>query len=393
MRIFSFDGKRDINRIYVSHTLRNVALSVISVYIPIFLLTIGFSLSKTIAFFIVFHSAGLLFALLICPIMIRKWGLARMLKFYYPIEICFFILLNFLSVLPSLFWFIAVMGGIATFSYWIPINILLIKHAEVEKMGSDLANFFALPKVFCILGPFVSAVLIPLIGFWPVFAIVIIGLILSYLPLAGIRNSEITSSFDFKISRAWSKLRERKLLFALEGFDNILEESEWFWGIFVFLTIGTLRAPGIVGGLEALGGAVFTLIIGKYANKRAKILIPIASVCLIIIWGARVFIYNPLLIYIATIIASFVMTFFLVSYFSMIYRSVKNQQEEEFLILREIPTVLGRMIVFGAILMTIANPRLFFILPIFATFLLLAILFYKRHSSQFDFGSKHSIDG
>lgn len=228
MKIFFFNGTRDIYRIYVSHTLREVALSVISVYIPIFLLTIGFSLSQTVVFFMIFHSAGLLFALLICPTMIRKWGLARMLKFYYPIEICFFVLLNFLPVSPSLFWIIAVMGGIATFSYWIPINILLIKHAESEKMGSDLANFFALPKVFCILGPLVSAMLIPLIGFWPVFAVVIVGLFLSYLPLANIRDSATTSSFDFRISRAWSKLRERKLLFALEVFNNIIEESEWF---------------------------------------------------------------------------------------------------------------------------------------------------------------------
>ena len=58
MKFFSFENKRDIYRIHVSHTLHNVALSVISVYIPIFLLTQGFSLSKTVLFFIAFHSVG-----------------------------------------------------------------------------------------------------------------------------------------------------------------------------------------------------------------------------------------------------------------------------------------------------------------------------------------------
>lgn len=378
MKLFSFHNKRDIYRIHVSHTLHNVALSIISVYIPISLLTLGYSLSKTITFFIAFHLTGLLFVLLICPPLIRKWGLIRLLKIYYPLEIGFFVLLNFLSVLPGLFWIIAIIGGLATFSYWIPLKILLIKNAELEKMGSDVANFFALPKVFGILGPLVSAALIPLIGFWPVFTIVIVGLILSYLPLRGIRTSEITQSFDFRPLRAWSKLRERKLLFLLEGFDNIVEESEWFWGIFVFLIIGALEAPGIMGSLEALGGAAFTVIVGKYANKSSKILIPIASAGLVITWVVRVFIENALPAYIITLVASFVMTLFLISYFSMIYRTVKNRQEEEFLLLREIPTVLGRMVVFGTILITVANPRLFFLLPIITTIVLLSIFISRK---------------
>ena len=378
MNFFSFDGRRDIYRIHVSHTLHNIALSIVSVYIPIFLLTLGYSLSKTITFFIVFHLAGLLFALFICPSLIRRWGLVRLFKIYYPLEISFFILLHFLSVVPSLFYTAAIMGGLATFAYWVPLNILLIKNIKSEEMGSDLANFFALPKVFGIVGPSISAILIPLVGFWPIFIIVIIGLVLSYLPLLGIRNNEIAQSFDFQISHAWSKLRERKLLFLLEGFDNIIEESEWFWGIFVFLIIGTLQAPGIVGSLEALGGAIFTVIVGKYANKSVKVLIPIASVGLIITWFARVFIENALPAYSITLIASFFMTLFLVSYFSMIYRAVKNQQEEEFLLLREIPTVLGRMVVFGTILITVENPRLFFVLPILTMIILLAVFVSRR---------------
>ncbi len=378
MKLLSFKNKREIYRIHLSHTLHNVALSVVSVYIPIFLLTLGFSLTKTIAFFATYHVAGLLFTLMVCPYLVRRWGLVRLLKLYYPIEICFFVLLNFLPTMPSLFWIIASVGGLATFSYWVPMNILLIKHAEAENMGSDLANFFALPKVFGILGPLISAALIPLVGFWPIFALVMIGLILSYLPLASIKNSEITTSFNFRITRAWKKIRERKLLFELEGFDNIIEESEWFWGIFAFLLIGTLHAPGIIGSLEAFGGAVFTVIVGKYANKSAKMLIPLASAGLITVWVIRIFIESALSAYMITTVASFVMTLFLVSYFSMIYKVVKNQKEEEFLLLREIPTVLGRMIVFSTILLTAGNPRFFFILPIATTFVLLAVFWSKK---------------
>lgn len=383
MSFFSFTNKRNIYRIHTSHTLRNVALSIISVYVPIFLLSLGYSLAKTITFFIVFHGIGLVFALTFCPFLIRKWGLVRSLKFHYPIQICFFLLLNFLPVAPKLFWVIAVVGGLATFTYWIPMNILLLRHTEMEKMGSDLANFFALPKVFGILCPLISAILIPIVGFWPIFILVIIGLTISYLPLASIHGSVEVKSFDFQLARAWKRLREQKLLFLLEGFDNIIEESEWFWGIFVFLIIGTLNAPGIVGSLEALGGALFAVIVGKYANKNAKVLIPIASIGLAITWIIRIFINSAFPAYVITVIASFAMTLFMVSYFSLIYKKVKNKKEEEFLILREIPTVIGRMIVFVTILITINNPRLFFALPIFAILILFVIFSLKKEQLSF----------
>ncbi len=378
MKFFSFADKREIYRIHVLHSLRGFASSIISVYVPIFLLTLGYSLSKVIIFFIVFHITGLLFTIFVCPILIRKLGPVRLIKIYYPLEISYLILLNFLSAFPSLFFVIAIMGGLAMFSYWIPVKILLIKKAEKEKMGSDLANFFVLPKVFGIIGPLISAGLIPLIGFWPVFLIAISILVFSYLPLIGISGREIIQNFDIRLSRVWSKLRERKSLFILELFDDIVGQSEWFWGIFVFLIIGTLEAPGIVGSLNTLGSIIFTIIVGKYANKNSKVLVPIASVCIAIVWIARVFIEKALSAYLITIVASFVMTFFLVSYFSTIYRTVKNQQEEEFLILREIPMVLGRLIVFGAILITANSPRLFFALPIFATLVFLVVFMSTR---------------
>lgn len=378
MKFFSFENKREIHRIYIAHTLRRVVLSVVGIYIPIFFLTLGFSLTKIILFFVIFHFSGLLFTLTTLPYLFQKWGTMRVLKIYYPLEISFYILLYVLPFVPALFWIAAFVGGLATFIYWVPMNILLLKHSQADNMGSDLAMFFAFPKALGIAGPLIGAILIPFVGFWPVFSVAMLGLAATYLPLAGIRNSELDVSFDFRLSHVWRKLRERPFLFVLEGFDNIIEESEWFWGIFVFLIIGTLEAPGIVGSLEALGAAMFTVVVGTYANQNAKLLIPIASVGLILGWVVRIGINSALSVYIVTLATSFIMTFFLVSYVSFIYQSVKHKKEEEFLILREIPTVIGRMIVFGAILLTVNNSRFFFMLPIIAILLLLAIFWWKK---------------
>ncbi len=376
MRIFGVAFSRDIHRIQLAHTLRSVALSFVGVYVPIFLLTHGFSLSDTIIFFVVFHAFGLAFGLTMCPLAMRRWGMTQTLRASYFPQIAFFVALHFLPQISFVWPIVAVLGGIATFAYWMPLNILFVKHAETKKMGSDLGLFFALPKIFGVAGPLVSAAVIPFFGFWPMFIVAGCGLILSYLPLIAIEKHELMA--EFRLSQSIQKIRKRKFLFFLEGFDNIIEESEWFWGIFVFLLIGSLVTPGIVGGLEALGGALFAILVGKFANQHALKLIPIASVGLMALWAIRFFIESPFSAYLASLSTSFVMTLFIVTYFSFIYKKIKNDDEETFLILREIPTVLGRFVVFGCILLTAVQPKYFFILPIFAISLLLLFLFLRR---------------
>lgn len=376
MKLFGVTFDRDIHRIQLAHSLRSVALSFVGVYVPIFLLVHGFSLSSTILFFVVFHVVGLAVGLLICPWLMERFGLAQTLRLSYPVQIAYFVSLNLIPIFSVPWWFVAGLGGIATFVYWMPLNILLVKHADEKKMGSDLGAFFAMPKIFGIAGPLLSAALIPFVGFWPMFIVAGIGLMLSYLPLVGIGRNGI--AVVFRLAQAIEKIRKRKLLFLLEGFDNIIEESEWFWGIFAFILIGSLSAPGIVGGLESLGGALFAILVGKLADKNAMKLIPIASLGLAVLWLARFFIETPLPAYLISVVSSFVMTLFLVSYFSIIYRNIKNDDEEAFLILREIPTVLGRMVVFGSILLVAAEPRQFFFLPIVVIGFLLVALFFRR---------------
>ncbi|MDH4330829.1 MAG: hypothetical protein OEV93_04725 [Candidatus Moranbacteria bacterium] len=373
-----FENKREIHRINVAHTIRSVALSFISIYVPVYLLTLGYSLSQIILFYAVFHLSGLVFTFLIINPLIQKWGILRTFKVYYPLEIAFYFLLYSLSLFDVSVWLVSVVGGMATFFYWVPLNILLIKHTKYDKMGSDLGSFFALPKIFKIVGPVVSAIVIPIFGFWPMFVLAGLGLILSYAPLAQIKRSSIRVSLQFK--DAWKKIKKRKTLFVLEGFDNILEESEWFWGIYVYLMIGSLATPGIVGSLEALGGAIFTLWIGKYANKNSMKMVVFGSLGMMVISAFRIFVQDPLPTYALSVIASFVMTLFLISYFSVIYKAVKKDgDEEEFIILREIPTVLGRMVVFGSVLLVVSVPNLLFILPIVASSVMLLILYLRKH--------------
>lgn len=364
-----------MKRIYTAHTLNAIALSIISVYIPAYLLSLGFSLARVILFFVLLHGIGLVYALFIFPFLIKKWGLLNTFKIYYPLQVLYFLLLSLMKtqhISPEL---VAILGGIANFAYWMPMNIFFIKFSSSEEMSSNLSNFFSLPTIFSIIGPLISAVLIPFVGFWIVFVITIILLIITFAPLAKIQNSH--SSVDMNLTKSWQRLKRNKLLFFFEFLDNIIEESEWFWGVYVFLIIGSLDAPGIVGSLQAIGGAVFTLVVGKFAKKYGTYFVPLSAVFMVLLTLLQMFVRAHVSAYMLTVGISLVMTMFLVSYFSSVLKIVKDDDEEEFMILREIPTVLGRMVVFIGIYLSFHNLRFFFFLPLGTILMLLLFYMWK----------------
>lgn len=376
-KFFSMLNSRMIYRVQAAHVIRSVALSFVSVYVPAFLLTHGYSLRETILFFVVYHGVGLMAVFTVVVPMLRRWGMVTTIRWYYPLQMLFLGLLLFGSGAYFSVWAAAIVGGIANMVYYVPLNVLFMRHTDRETIAKDFSVFFALPTIFGLVGPLLGAALVVSLGFWATFIVAFLGLLLSSLPLRALENDE---RIDLRFSETLPMLRRRKFLFFLEGFDNIVEESEWLWGIIVYLLIGSLATPGVVGSLESLGGALFTIFVGRYVNKQKSTMATlfVSIIFLVLVWCARFFIGTPLPAYLITVSSSFIMTLFLVSYFAMIYRKVKGDQDAEFIILREIPTVLGRMVVFGVAILVASDIERFFYLPMAAMGILLIAMAAMR---------------
>lgn len=368
---------RLIYRVQAAHVLRSIALSFVSVYVPAYLLTHGYSLQETILYYAVLHAVGLVAVFILVVPLLGRFGMVTTLRLHYPLTLLNLMLLLLGNGSPLTVWTAAVVGGIANVLHWVPLNILFMRHTEQTSLAKDFSYFFALPKIFGIAGPLIGAVLVVTLGFWANFTIAFIGLLISALSLHALQNDE---RVRLHLSHAVSQWTRRKFLFLLECFDNIIEESEWLWGIIVYLLIGSLTTPGIVSSLEALGGALFTIFVGRYINKQKSTLsiLYVSIIGLALIWFARFFIATPLPAYIITVVSSFVMTLFLISYFAIIYRKVKGDQDAEFIILREIPTVLGRMVVFGIALIVATDIEKFYFLPVVAMIILLLAVTIAR---------------
>ena len=358
--------------IVLSHTLRSVALSFVSVYIPIFLLVQGKSLPEVIVFYMIFHGMGLVATLTVLPWVFGRFGLVRSIQLYFFVEVAYLLLLHFYLSDASIYW-LAALGGVANMIYWIPKNILFLNHSELKTMGSDLGWFMGMPKISGVVGPIVAALVIPLFGFQPLFIISCLGLMIPGLLLT--RLPEMEKHISISVPKALPRLIRERKIFTLEFFDNIIEEAEWYWPIFVYLALGSISFPGYIGAVSAIAGFLFSVTVGKMSNTREHSVLLASGALMALISFARVVSPENEIIYLGiTFGASFVSLAFLNSYFTLIYRKIKRTEVDnaEFMIIREIPTIVARLVVFGTILLVATQE--FFLLPIVALVVLLAYL-------------------
>ena len=196
----------NIHKIYSSHTIRSVALSLIGIYVPIYLLTLNYTLTQVLVFFVLTHIFALLIGFIVIIPLLKKYGPTTVLKLSFPLHIAFLVLLLMLETTEIPLVIIAMLNGAQNMAYWMPLNLLFIKHSDHADMGSNLGKFFALPKFFGIAGPLLSAILIPFVGFIWIFIITIVGLGISYIPLLKVDVTTVQVNLNFK--SAWSRLRQ-----------------------------------------------------------------------------------------------------------------------------------------------------------------------------------------
>jgi MFS family permease len=302
----------------------------------------------------------------------NRVGLVHSLHFRFILLLSYFLLLLFgLKNIPQLFFIIPILIGAEEAFYWIPLNILFVRNTKESDMGSSVGKFFVIPKIFSILSPIIGAFIIIDFGFTSLFSIAMILLFFTFLPVFSLRSEK--TNFIFTWQMAVDIFRKNKKYFIPEVVDNIAEDAMVIWQIFIYLQLASTLQVGIIGTIVSASSLLFTLSVGKLTDRWNKHkLLKIGAVVLSLAWVVNFFISGATLskwmFYIATIFVAFSLKTFLVPYSSLLFNRARKD-DAQFIILREIPVVLGRIILYGtAILFYNKLPILFLIIGILFTY-------------------------
>lgn len=357
----------NFNKILRMMSLNNFAMAFVSVFIPIFLLKLGYSFQMVMIWMIIQHTS-LLVSTFIAVYISNRIGLVHLLHIRFIVLLTYFSFLLFaLENNPTLFYIIPILIGIEGAFYWMPLNILFIRNTKEGDMGNSMSRFFAIPKVLAILSPVVGAFIAVRFGFTSLFSFAMILLFFIFIPILSLQSEK--TRFIFSWESTLEIFRKNKRYFIPEIIDNIAEDAMVVWSIFIYLQLVSTLQVGIIGTIVSCASLFFTLTLGKLTDNWDKHkLLKIGAILLSLIWVLNFFIgeslSNQWIFYVSTILITLSLKVFLVPYSSLLFNRARKD-DAQFIVLREVPVVLGRIILYGtAILLYNKLPILFLLIGI-----------------------------
>jgi MFS family permease len=354
--------KRDIHALYLNNLFRGIAFSLFGIFIPIFFLTLGFTLRQVFIYSLVESIATFLF-FFIGGVLARKIGYKWLMIISSIFVTAFVILLRMLPLDGTSLYLIALICGVQNGFYYLPLHAFFTKFSEKESKGAQVSIFSIFGQASGLFGPLIGALIALSKGFNYLFVVVLIFMLISFVPIISLNNFNPKHELNLKRFREFC--RRQKGFFSANIMSNIKDEIEGIiWPIFVFLTLQDLISIGWVGFLVSAGTILFTFFIGRHFDKMNRyFFMRLGGILYAALWIARIFVDNSSFIYISSILAGFFGLMIAVPFSAIFYHKIEeDKNSDSFIIFTEIPVLIGRMIIWGSAVLLANNFKIFFIL-------------------------------
>ena len=269
------------NVLVIADTFRQVALSMIVLFVPIFLYKIGFSV-LAIAYYLFFIFMGSIISHFIIFKYLIKLGVKKILIASYVINIFFYLLLFSSEIIINLLGssvFIALTAFLyilSTTLYWSAHHVYFVNTTAIKKSGIKLGIILAVPIIFAIIGPFLGGLLITSFSFKIAFLTSALLMIIASLLLL----------FSEKIKTNKPKLKFKKILDVKRMRKNIIYFSQgvifavtgFIWPFYLFIASIKLISIGAIYLLSNFVCSASSYLTGKETDKKGNKLLSIIGI-------------------------------------------------------------------------------------------------------------------
>lgn len=348
--------KGGLSRVLQMLTLSSFGLSFLSVFIPLYILKNGYSVNifnfttdfKLIPlWFIIQHSSLLLFCF-VAVFLSNRYGVVQGLHIRFVLLPIYISLLFLLPGNPLLFFIIPILMGAESAFFWTTLNVLFLRNTEKSNIGGSLGKFFAYPKLFTLFNPLIAAFIVETFGYYALFTLALFLVGIAYLPILYLSSEK--THFIFTFAKAKEIYERNKKFVVPEIIDNLIEDAAVLWTVFVYLRLMSIQEIGIIGTLVAIFSVLFTLTIGKMTDRFNKHkMLKLGAALVTASWILAYFVGNHSvsvwLYYVATVGISLCMKVFLIPYQSLLFNNGRKDGAQ-FVVMREVPVVAGRIILY-----------------------------------------------
>jgi len=349
---------KETKSLYFLIALKTFALSLISIFVPIFLYKIGYSLNSIMLFFLIFSLCAF-FSVFAGGFLFNKIGVKKSMLIGNLLLIVNYLLLAFIKVKPSFFYLAPIVFGAYQGIFWVNFHTDMADNLKRKKFADGIGALNIIASLVAAIAPFIGA-LIASVNFSTLFIISAVLIFVSIIPL--FFSKGVREKGNFNIKEMFSLVNPKRFVAGI-GVGGEYAIAYFVWPVFLFLLVG-LKEIGWLTTILMVISAIFIILITKWIDKKGPNKVMKAGTLINTAhWPFRII---PGLAVVWYLGYSFLETFSKMPYTIKTYCVGKKGREINAIASREMTMMLGRIIAGVAIFMVPSFIFAFIIATVFS---------------------------
>jgi YQGE family putative transporter len=329
---------KELTEVYLTLYLRKFAITLAGVFIPIYLYTIGYSLSEVLIAVAIMYFGKVIFAYPTLKVS-EKIGVKHTIALNIPFLLLFLWLLYKLPNQPHYFgYLISTLLPLSNLLFWVPLNSIFARNSHKKKAGSETSYLFLTSRLSAVLAPLVGGFILTELSFDYLFAIVGGILSLSLIPL--LMSEDYSCK---KKDKGLDVVREHLKYYVAYAVQGVMAATTFV--VIPFLSLFLLKSYMSVGSVSTLllvGSFFVIFVVGKLTDKfEGKHLMRIGGAVLSASLLILAYTHSQWVVYIASFLVGIGIVMIYIPLFAITTIISRYYNETEFMVLREVFISLG----------------------------------------------------
>ncbi len=284
---FATKVRSEIEHLYASTAIGNLAQAMITLFEPIFLYhVVGLSVTQVLLFMAVVYAFYIVFIPWGAKIA-SQHGYAHSIFYSIPLQILFWLALVGSQYSEWLLYLAPILFALQKTLFWPAWHATLARFADGRQVAREFSFMYAIMSLMQILGPLMGGFLATFLGSNAIFIIGSIIYACSAVPL--LWTSEVFSTNSYRYKDTWELIKQYPARFI--GYLGFGEELIVLtaWPIFLYILIQNYQDTGTLVTIATLAATGLALLTGMYSDGHSKRrILRIGNVHYLLSWLARV---------------------------------------------------------------------------------------------------------
>lgn len=365
--------------------LHSFSRSMVSIFIPILLLEMGYSISEVIFYYFIFNAIDVPLNFL-ARWTTRKIGARKVIILGSIFSI--FFLVSLYQLEPNN-WILlsttALLAAVYDTFYWVAHLYLFMRCSKKDdNISSDTSLLSIIRGSAMIIAPILGAIILVSFGQNILILSSAIVLAFSIWPLFRIKNildMPRRKQISFrKFFNTWEFFKD----YLTKGFINVHLTTEGvIWPIFIFLFFGSFTSVSFLPVVATIGGGVFTYLAGRISKEKRRRAVVTGGLIIALIWISRLMINgSSAFYYLSVFVVGFFAPLIGIPLDSSIFEKGEKKEVLSTSMYRNITHMFSNAIIFGILSILVNIFNISFIMATASMFIAVFIYYFSNQINR-----------